>query len=574
MKKFLLKTFLLLLTLIVGGATFSHTWASVNNGDVFARISSVSDLSDGDEIIFVNQAETHACGTTQNTNNRTPVAISVSDHSYTYASKDNVQVFVVKINNSGKYGFHTGSGYIYSASSSSNNLRTNSTLVSYAPTGKYAWTLSISSNVVSATNVSNTSYYLAFNGTDYFTQYSSGYIKPYIYKRQAATRIAAPTFSVAAGEVAIGTTVTLTCATDDATIYYTTDGTTPTTSSNVYSSALTINKAQTIKAIAVKDGYANSEVASATYTVRDYANYPFSWNDKSTPTGVTNSGVGTYDSSPYLKFDGTGDYIILKINAAPGELKYDIQGNSFSGGTFKVQYSADGSSYTDLKSYTSLSSKTTETSTNIPASTRYIKWIYTTKSSGNVALGNINLTGCESVTIGSAGYTTYTTTGKVTMPSGVTAYIATAVNTNTIHMEEVKNVPASKPIVLKATAGTYYLPIITTDPDDVSGNILQSSNGSVTGDGETIFALGYKNSTIGFYVVNDGQTVPAGKAYLKVGSGVREFLNFSFDEETGINSIENGKLTIDNYYDLSGRRVVKPTKGLYIVNGKKVFIKK
>ncbi len=46
------------------------------------------------------------------------------------------------------------------------------------------------------------------------------------------------------------------------------------------------------------------------------------------------------------------------------------------------------------------------------------------------------------------------------------------------------------------------------------------------------------------------------------------------DEATGIRSIENGQLTIDNeYYDLSGRRVVKPTKGVYIINGKKVILK-
>lgn len=45
-------------------------------------------------------------------------------------------------------------------------------------------------------------------------------------------------------------------------------------------------------------------------------------------------------------------------------------------------------------------------------------------------------------------------------------------------------------------------------------------------------------------------------------------------EATGIRSIENGQLTIDNeYYDLSGRRVVKPTKGVYIMNGKKVILK-
>jgi len=152
-------------------------------GQTFTRISTVTELADGDEIIFVNQAETYACGTTQNTNNRTPVAITTSSHSYTYSASDNVQVFVVRINSSGKYGFHTGTGYIYSASSSNNNLKTNTTPVTEAPSGTSAWSLSVSSNVFSCTNVTNSSYYLAFNGTSYFSQYKSGQSKPYIYKR-------------------------------------------------------------------------------------------------------------------------------------------------------------------------------------------------------------------------------------------------------------------------------------------------------------------------------------------------------------------------------------------------------
>ena len=184
MKQKLLNKLLTLALFILGGALFSPAWGTVSNGDVFERISSVTELSDGDEIIFVNQAETYACGTTQNTNNRTPVSISVSNHQYTYTSTDNVQVFVVKINNSGQYGFHTSSGYIYSASASKNNLKTNSTAASTAPSGTSAWTLSISSNVVTATNVSNTSYYLAFNGTAYFSQYKQDQSKPYIFRKR------------------------------------------------------------------------------------------------------------------------------------------------------------------------------------------------------------------------------------------------------------------------------------------------------------------------------------------------------------------------------------------------------
>ena len=197
---FTLKVWMLLIMTLGGihGAT----------ADVFTRISSINELADGDKIIFVNQAETHACGTTQNTNNRKPVSITVTDHSYTYLVNDNVQVFTVKIN-SGKYGFHTGDGYIYSASNSSNYLKTNTTGISTTPSGTSAWSLSISSYVITATNVSNKEYYLAFNSTTYFSQYKTGQSKPYIYKK-SNTPVTSVSFNKTATTLEVGDTETLT----------------------------------------------------------------------------------------------------------------------------------------------------------------------------------------------------------------------------------------------------------------------------------------------------------------------------------------------------------------------------
>ena len=84
-----------------------------------------------------------------------------------------------------------------------------------------------------------------------------------------AVAVETPAFSIAGGEVEEGTTVTISCATEGATIYYTTDGTEPTTSSAVYSGAITVNSAMTIKAMAAKEGnYTDSEVASATFTIK------------------------------------------------------------------------------------------------------------------------------------------------------------------------------------------------------------------------------------------------------------------------------------------------------------------
>jgi len=76
------------------------------------------------------------------------------------------------------------------------------------------------------------------------------------------------TFSPGGGTYTGSVTVTISDATSGATIYYTTDGSAPTTSSAVYSSALTFTQTTTLKAMAASNGMTNSAVASATYTVQ------------------------------------------------------------------------------------------------------------------------------------------------------------------------------------------------------------------------------------------------------------------------------------------------------------------
>lgn len=79
--------------------------------------------------------------------------------------------------------------------------------------------------------------------------------------------VATPTFSPAEGTFTSAQNVTIACATSGATIYYTTDGSTPTTSSSTYSSAISVSETTTIKALAAKSGMNNSDVATATYTI-------------------------------------------------------------------------------------------------------------------------------------------------------------------------------------------------------------------------------------------------------------------------------------------------------------------
>ena len=79
------------------------------------------------------------------------------------------------------------------------------------------------------------------------------------------------------------------------------------------------------------------------------------------------------------------------------------------------------------------------------------------------------------------------------------------------------------------------------------------------------------------YNVNSVVSLKGTRAYFKVAASEAKALTFSFDdgEATGIATLENGELNLleGQAYDLSGRAVKTPTKGLYIINGKKVFIK-
>ncbi len=98
--------------------------------------------------------------------------------------------------------------------------------------------------------------------------------------------VATPTFSPGGGTYTGSVTVSISDASSGATIYYTTDGSTPTTSSAVYSGALTFTQTTTLKAMAAASGMTNSGVASATYTVQQPV---------ATPT--FSPGGGTYTGS-------------------------------------------------------------------------------------------------------------------------------------------------------------------------------------------------------------------------------------------------------------------------------------
>ena len=141
-----------------------------------------------------------------------------------------------------------------------------------------------------------------------------------------------------------------------------------------------------------------------------------------------------------------------------------------------------------------------------------------------------------------------------------------------------KIVNANNAVILKSTAGTITMTLVTSkSSNDFNSNSLKgvaTAAGLTAADPSTTFVLNNGTQGVGFYRLAKGKTLGVGKAYLTYsGSLAPEFLGFG-NETTGIDAtLVNSEKVNSVVYDLQGRKVAQPTKGLYIVNGKKVVIK-
>ena len=179
--------------------------------------------------------------------------------------------------------------------------------------------------------------------------------------------VATPTFNPAAGAVTAGTEVTISSTTDGATIYYTTNGDEPTTSST-QGNTVTINAATTIKAIAVKEGMNDSEVATAAYTIKQlvsgytidfesdvdcYSDWDFSNIDNSN-TVISAHGGNKYGANINASGNGvqTASVKTKEKIALPGTFTCYVSKASDNSktSTWKIQVSADGETWTDVES--------------------------------------------------------------------------------------------------------------------------------------------------------------------------------------------------------------------------------
>ena len=414
-------------------------------------------------------------------------------------------------------------------------------------------------------------------------------------------------------------TVEITCATDEATIKYSYDNETW----SDYTAALNITETTTVYAKAERAGYTDSEVVSATYTkfvpselVSISEATTWDWTSWGQTLQLTDAGYPTKNDE--LTYSDIASLTTLTIPSGfngdalkfkgeyPNNNKRAQNGvwtfNTKVPGTIVVHFADTGNSGTSDNRYLNVNGENTEYYVSRSAEDAAHGKSGATVPSGAIAVsaGDVVITGKKddntpiairimkivftpataTVTTNKGKWASFTPSWNATLSDGAQAYIITAVSETSVTASTVDVLSAGTGYFVKgAAAETAYTATATADDATATaGNKIVGTTTDITinGEGNTKYVLGTAGEVSGLFKVDSEVTVAAGKAYLDAGTvlSARQ-LSLNFDEgTTGITTVEEQKGLLDgDFYNVAGQRVAQPTKGLYIVNGKKIILK-
>jgi hypothetical protein len=198
----------------------------------------------------------------------------------------------------------------------------------------------------------------------------------------AISPVAAPTFSPGAGTYTSAQSVTISTTTAGASIRYTTDGSTPTsTTGTVYSGAITVSGTTTLKAIAYKSGMSDSSVTSVTYTITTApAKIVVPGTSVLASADDGNVAANTVDGSLSTRWSANGDGQWVRYDLGATKTVAYVKVAFYSGdtrtSTFDVQTSSDGTTWTTRGSFTSGgTSLSLQTFDFADVSARYVRYL-------------------------------------------------------------------------------------------------------------------------------------------------------------------------------------------------------
>lgn len=196
----------------------------------------------------------------------------------------------------------------------------------------------------------------------------------------------------------------------------------------------------------------------------------------------------------------------------------------------------------------------------------------------NVVISNVELFRASEATMKTfdAGtYGTFIAPFDVTIPSGVTASKVTGHNGNTLELTELTGtIPANTPVVVKGTDAieqTFYGKNTASQDSYEEGLLVGVYTNAAVPVGS--YVLQTQGGVQGFYKVSTALTAVPNRAYLKAGSLDDAVKAYFFDQTDAVRNLQAEEAAEGTIYNLSGQRVQKAQKGIYIVNGKKTVIK-
>ena len=211
------------------------------------------------------------------------------------------------------------------------------------------------------------------------------------------------------------------------------------------------------------------------------------------------------NTPPAYKFDGTGDKLTIFFSGNPGNLTYWIAGNSFAGSTFLVEESTNGTAWTTLHSFTAIASAYALI-TDVPnVATRYIRFNYSAKVTGNVGLDDVNInagaaTPAQEINL-KQGSTTIVTGGSYmfSSPVGTTTPVTFSIeNLGTVNILSITSAT-----ITGAAASEFTL---TTVPSSVAAtsasNLVIDFNPTSTGTRTVTLTIGNNDSDENPYIIN------------------------------------------------------------------------
>lgn len=558
------------------------------NSNYYTKVTSLSDLENGDAVLIVSGSK--AMGA-QSTNNRSAVDVTVSGDVIN-APDATVQKLILVVSD-GYYFFYTGDdGYLYAPSSTNNNLKTENIPEANAAA---RITIDASGDATIVFQGDKTRNILRYNSSNtVFSCYASGQQAVVFYKEVTAPSQlpSAPAFNaekVNAAKKVDGTfeSVTFptlsTAAGYNGTVSYASDNTSVATV-NASTGAVTLAGAGTATITATTTETTSFTAGTASYEITVYqivdgvfdftlGNY-LSLVEASTTQGTAEStwtagdvqiavaGRNCWYDGRYLGIYNTSG------NDAAGSITVSVPS-----GKNITRIVATGTRTTNLKPNTG--AMTTSTWTGFAPSVKF-----DFSGSNTIQIESLTVTYTDEsstiVNVSAYGYATASFTSQVVIPDAATAtvYAVSGVQGDEVTLtalEAGKVLPANKGVIIYKENGGEVTFSYTNSSDLLSVTTKLSYYGTISTN-DYILSVN-ENDKFGFCHPREAIECPAGKAFLRASNVPNN--NAPFLRIGGTTRIANAEAEAETgeYYDLTGRKVEQPQRGIYIVGGKKVMVK-